>query len=89
MFRKQVCHWPIKIAGRNLSIRNFIHQAVNHYREPIDGQRIIDKKSRLLHQNTSDQFFDEVPFESNRKPGRGIADVALEVGEIKKMLGNQ
>ncbi len=54
--------------------------------EPVDIREYSKKNKTFPQQTTADQFFDEGQFESYRKLGLHIADIALSDPEIAKAL---
>ncbi len=55
--------------------------------EPVDVLEYAKKNLTFPHQTTADQFFDEEQFESYRKLGLCIADVALADPDVMARLG--
>ncbi|MCW3090544.1 MAG: Patatin-like phospholipase [Ferruginibacter sp.] len=54
--------------------------------EPVDVTEYAKKNPTFPHQTTADQFFDEEQFESYRKLGMHIADMAMSDRRVMKAL---
>ena len=56
---------------------------------PTDVREYAAKNPIFPHQSTGDQFFDETQFESYRKLGMQIAEMALNDADVKKIFFSQ